>query len=110
MSKIPDSTNEVFALFFVAVWAALAHTARLMYSRPGLSRRRVIGGIMISMVLVGLVYGLAVMRYQAVSGFGGIIIATLVGLFTDDVLARAKGLLDALSSKPSRSRDSDSGA
>lgn len=106
MTKLPDSSQETAALLVVAVVAGGAHVARLTYSRGTLSRRRIYGGVLTSAFLAAIVYGLAVMRYEVVSGFMGIIIGASVGLFTDDVLAKVGAAIEAFSAKPRKSRDS----
>lgn len=91
MDKLPTSESEIKSLFIVAVMAALAALARILYGKDDLSWRYTAGSIMVAMVTAMLVYGSAVTYIGLpVGGYVSTAIGAGVGLFTDDVLRRVR--------------------
>lgn len=89
-TKLPNSSQEAMSLLFVGSVAMLAAFARLLYGKDDLTWRYTIGALLVAMVTAVLVYGLASSYFPQIGGQMSAAIGAAVGLFTDDVLKRAR--------------------
>lgn len=88
--KLPGSNEEVTSVVMVATIAGLAMVARILYGRDELRWRYVIGGVLVAMVTAVMVYGFLIQYAGVVGGHASAAVGAAVGLFTDDVLKRAR--------------------
>lgn len=89
-TKLPGSDQEVSSLLFVAFIAGLAAFARVIYGREEVKWRLMVASIIVAMTTSVLIYGASATYFGAIGGHMSAAIGAGVGLFTDDVLKRAK--------------------
>lgn len=90
LEKLPTSAEEVRSLAMVTVIAGLACFARVLYGKDEMRWRYTVGSILVAMVTSMCVYGFLVQWFGLIGGHASAAIGAAVGLFTDDVLRRAR--------------------
>ena len=87
---LPESSDPLKALPFVAVLAAFAGFARVLYGTSTLSVRYLSAAMMVAISTGWVVYSLAASTTDNVGGYLTVAIGISAGLFTDDFLRRAR--------------------
>jgi len=104
-SKLPDSTAEIQSLVLVGLIAALAALARLLYGKDEMSWRYTLGALLVAMVTAIMVYGFLASYFPIIGGHASAGIGAAVGLFTDDVLKRARDQVKSMKFPTTKSSD-----
>jgi hypothetical protein len=87
---LPESSDPVRALPWVALLAAFAGLARVLYGPAALSKRYLCAAVMVAVSTSWVVYSLVASSMDNVSAYLTIAIGVSAGLFTDDFLRRAR--------------------
>jgi hypothetical protein len=86
--KLPHSSEEVKALFFVVSIAAFAGVSRMLYGDEPLAKRRLFGSLATSMVAAIIIYGATIHSVGELGGYPSAAIGAVCGTFTDLVLKK----------------------